>query len=59
MNTQLIIGIFNFLLGLIFLSIGLKIYKPKMKEGKSLTDWIPFYIMAGLGLIGWGLFSFF
>lgn len=48
---------FNILLGIVFLLIGLKGYKPfkKEKEEAIMKNFKGFYIFGGLGLIVWGL----
>jgi len=53
--------IFNILLGVIFLLIGLKIYRPfkKEKEENIMKRFKTFYILGGAGLIVWGILTFF
>ena len=52
MPPNLFLGIFNSVLGVIFVLIGLEIYWPfkseKMKKMKA------FYVLGGIGLLLWG-----
>lgn len=50
-------GYFNLLLGLIFILIGFKIYKPfkKDKEEEIYKKYINIFRIGGIGLIFWGL----
>ena len=56
-----IFPIFNILLGIIFLLIGFKIYRPfkKEKEEAIMKKFKGLYIFGGLGLIAWGMIKFF
>jgi hypothetical protein len=50
-------SIFNILLGIIFILIGLEIYKPfkKDKEEEIMRKFKGLYLWGGMGLILWGL----
>jgi hypothetical protein len=52
--------IFNIFLGVVFLLIGFKIYRPfkKDKEEAMMKKFKAFYILGGFGLIAWGLVKF-
>jgi hypothetical protein len=53
--------LFNIFLGVVFLLIGFKIYRPfkKEKEEAMMKNFKVFYILGGFGLIGWGVIKFF
>ncbi len=55
------IGIFNTILGIVMILIGLKIYRPfkPEKEEVMMRKFKTFYLIGGLGLLAWGLFQFF
>ena len=53
---NLSIGIFESILGIVFILIGLEIYWPfkeSMKE--KMRKMKPFYIISGIGILLWGL----
>jgi hypothetical protein len=52
---------FNVFLGIVFLLIGFKIYRPfkKGKEESMIKKFKAFYILGGFGLITWGLIKLF
>jgi hypothetical protein len=54
-------GYFNILLGIIFILIGFKIYKPfsKDKEEEMYNKYINLYRFGGIGLLIWGLIKVF
>lgn len=54
-------GIFNILLGAVFVLIGLKIYKPfkKEKEEAIMKKFKGLYLWGGIGLIVWGSIKLF
>jgi heme A synthase len=54
-------GIFNILLGAVFVLIGLKIYKPfkKEKEEVIMKKFKGLYLWGGIGLIVWGSIKLF
>ena len=58
---NLVFPVFNVFLGVAFLLIGLKIYKPfkKEKEEAIMKKFKVFYILGGLGLVAWGLVNLF
>lgn len=51
------IGIFNIILGIIFILIGLKIYKPFKKELQDsiMKKFKPLFLFGGIGLLVWGI----
>ncbi|MBS1508048.1 MAG: hypothetical protein JSS79_15515 [Bacteroidetes bacterium] len=51
-----IVGYFNLILGVIFILIGFKIYKPFSKEREEMNKKnIDLYKIGGIGLVIWGL----
>lgn len=58
---MIILPIFNIVLGVIFLLIGMKIYRPfnKEKEQAMIKKFKAFYILGGLSLVAWGLIKLF
>lgn len=59
MNTELLFPIFNLALGIIFILIGSKVYRPfdKEKEENILRKFGLFFKFGGAGLTIWGILN--
>jgi FtsH-binding integral membrane protein len=58
--SSLAIGIFNVVFGIVCILTGLEIYWPFKESSKEkMKKMKPFYLVAGIGLVIWGLVNLF